>query len=311
MDLSVVVVSWNTRDHLERCLRALVEDATPLAREVLVVDNASSDGSGDLVRREFPSVRLFAEARNTGYAAGNNRGIRASEGAFVCLLNSDASVRPGALDRLVAFLRENPGYAAAAPKLLHPDGSLQRACMRFPRLSTALFFDTVLDRLFPRNRVVARYFLRDFDHLRASDVDQPPASCLVLRRAALDAVGLFDEDLFLFFNDVDLCLRLWRAGWRIRYLPDAEVVHVGGASTSRYDRFVVEWHRNRLAYYRKHYGPLGAGLLRLVIAARAIEESFRIRRRVPPGAGRREEMRRLRAAVREVLFGGREVARSA
>ena len=300
-DLSVVVLSWNTRDLLRRCLRALKEDGTRLRRETIVVENASTDGSGEMVEREFPSVRLLRNARNEGYARGNNQGIAASSGEFVCALNSDASVRPLALDRLVAFLRANPSYAAAAPRLLNPDGSVQPACMRFPRLSTLLFYDTLLDRLFPRNRVIARYYMRDVDPLESRDVEQPPGACLVLRRSALEAVGLFDEGLFLFFNDVDLWRRVWRSGRRIRYLAEAEVVHERGASTAKYDRFVVEWHRNRLAYYRKNYGPVGAGLCRLAIAARALEESFRIRRRVPPGEGRREEMRRLRRAVREVF----------
>lgn len=309
-DLSVVVLSWNTRELLRRCLRALGEDGTRLRRETIVVENASSDGSGDVVEREFPSVRLLRNARNEGYARGNNRGIADSSGEFVCTLNSDAAVRPLALDRLVAFLRANPSYGAAAPKLLNPDGSVQPACMRFPRLSTVLFYDTFLDRLFPRNRVIARYFMRDVDPRESRDVEQPPGACLCLRRSALEAVGPLDEELFLFFNDVDLCRRLWRSGRRIRYLADAEVLHERGASTAKYERFVVEWHRNRLAYYRKHHGSLGAGLCRLAIAARALEESFRIRRRTPPGEARRDEMRRLRRSVREVFSPAGSAARA-
>ncbi|HET6204990.1 MAG TPA: glycosyltransferase family 2 protein [Planctomycetota bacterium] len=302
-DLSVVVLSWNTREWLRRCLAALAADGTRLRRETIVVDNASSDGSPEAVEREFPWARCVRNARNEGYARGNNLGLALARGAFLCTLNSDAAVRPLALDRLVAYLRAHADCGAAAPKLLNPDGSVQPACMRFPRLSTALFFDTFLDRLFPRNGVVARYFMRDVDPGESRDVEQPPGACLVLRREAIEAVGPFDEDLWLFFNDVDLCLRLARAGWRIRYLAEAEVVHEKGASTSKYPRFAVEWHKNRLAYYRKHYGPAGALVVRAAVAARGIEEALRIRRRTPRGASRREEMRRLRLSLAEVLLG--------
>ncbi|MGH7151520.1 MAG: glycosyltransferase family 2 protein [Planctomycetota bacterium] len=309
-ELSVIVLSWNTEGWLRRCLASLASDGTRLRRETIVVDNASADGSAEMVERDFPWARLVRNARNEGYARGNNLGLARARGAFLCTLNSDAAPRPGALDRLVGYLRANPEYGAAAPRLLHADGTVQPACMRFPRLSTALFFDTFLDRLFPGNGVVARYFMRDVDPNESRDVEQPPGACLVLRREALEGIGLFDEELWLFFNDVDLCLRLRRAGWRIRYLAQAGVVHEKGASTGRFPRFAVEWHKNRLAYYRKHYGPLGSFVVRLAVAARGLEEFFKIRRLLPRGEARRSEMRRLRLALGEVLLGRRPAEES-
>jgi GT2 family glycosyltransferase len=302
-ELSVVVLSWNTRELTLACLRALAADPSALRREILVVDNASQDGSADAIAREFPSVRLLCNARNEGYAAGNNQGAQQARGEWLCLLNSDTEVRPGALDRLVQFLRDQPRYGAAAPRLVDPDGSVQPACKRFPGLATALCFDTWFGRFWPGSRVAARYAMRDFDHLHARDVDQPPGACLVLRRRDYEALGGLDPALFLFFNDVDFCRRLWRSGRRIRYVADAEVLHHGGASTKGFAQFVVVWHRNRLAYYRKHHGRFGERLVRLVVRWRAFEEWWRLGRRHPEPAARAAARADLRAALREILAG--------
>jgi hypothetical protein len=260
-----------------RCLRSVLETAPP-SSEILVVDNGSTDGSADAVARDFPALALIRNPRNEGYSAGNNVGILETTGDFVLLLNSDTIATPGSFEALVRFLDANPHYGAAGPMLRNPDGTLQRACMRFPTLLTALFYDTWLDRLFPRNPVGARYHYRDFDHRTSRDVDQPPGACLALRRAALEQVGLLDESLFLFFNDVDLCLRLRRAGWRIRYVAEVAVVHERGASTRIFDDFIVTWHRNRLRFYRKHYGAFGEAWVRLMVRFRAAEEAWRVRR---------------------------------
>ncbi|MCC6673216.1 MAG: glycosyltransferase family 2 protein [Planctomycetes bacterium] len=278
-ELSVVVLSWNTKDLTLACLRALAAERPRHAREVVVVDNGSSDGSADAIAAAFPDVVLLRNAANAGYAEGNNQGARAARGAYLCLLNSDTEVRPGALDRLVGFLAAAPAYGAVAPRLVNPDGTVQRACMRFPGLATALCFDTLFGRHWPGSIVERRYFMRDFDHLHSRDVDQPPGACMVMRRDEYLAMGGLDPELFLFFNDVDLARRLWRAGRRIRYLAEAEVVHHGGASTKGFARFVVVWHRNRLAYYRKHYGALAMPYLRAITRWRALEEKWRAGRR--------------------------------
>lgn len=256
IELSVVIPSWNTVDLLRACLRHLLAADLPEA-EVIVIDNASADGSADMVAREFPAVLLVRNPENAGFARACNQGLRLARGSFVLLLNSDTEVAPDAIARLLAFLGEHPDYAAAAPLLHSPDGRVQPSLKRFPTLATALWFATPLERWFPDSRELRRYFMRDADQERSADVDQPPAACLLVRRSALDAVGLFDEQLWLFYNDVDLSKRMARAGLRTRYVAEARVLHHEGASTSKFGRFLPEWHKNRLHYYHKHHGRLG------------------------------------------------------
>jgi len=300
-ELSVVILSWNTEELLRRCLRALAEDGFPGEREILVVDNASRDGSAAMTAREFPRVRLLRQERNLGYAEGNNLGARAARGRWLCLLGSDTEVRPGALARLVDFLARHDEYGAAAPRLVSPDGETQRACMRFPGFFTALTFDNLFASSPPGRWVQDRYYMRDFDHLASRDVDQPPGTCLVTgRRLFLDLGGL-DRELFLFFNDVDFCRRLRRRGAPIRYLAEAAVLHRGGASTGRYGRMAVQWQKDRLRYYRKWYGRWIGPLVKLFVLERGLEEWFAIRRRHVRPEERRAAGRELAAAVKEVL----------
>lgn len=299
--LSVVVLSWNTKDLTLACLRALFAETPAHAREVIVVDNGSSDGSADAIAAQFPQVRLLRNADNRLYAAANNQGVAVASGEYVCTLNSDTEVRPGALDQLVDFLREHADYGAAAPKLLDPDGSVQRACMRFPTLGSALCFDSWWGTWWPGSWVQARYLMRDFDHLASRDVDQPPGACCVLRTAEWRQLGGFDETMALFYNDVDLCRRLWRAGRRIRYVAHAEVMHHRGASTRNFTKMLVIWHQNRFVYYRKHYGVLGALWIRVCVRLRIVEEWLKIgaRNRHDP-ARKKVERDHLAAAVKEL-----------
>lgn len=300
-DLSIVVLSWNTRDLTLACLRALADDDSARSREIIVVDNGSEDGSADAIAAAWPEVVLVRNAHNVGYAAGNNQGAEHATGSYLCLLNSDTEVRPGALDLCVDFLAANPRYGAAAPKLVNPDGSVQRACMRFPGLGTALVYDLFWSKFPPGKWVDDRYYMRDFDHLHSRDVDQPPGACVIVRRDEYRAMGGLDPQLFLFFNDVDFCRRLWKQGRRIRYLAEAEVVHHGGASTKKYGSFVVTWFRNRLAYYRKHYGRWAMPYLRTIVRLRGFEEWLRAGYRHDDRESVRAERRHLRATLQEIL----------
>jgi GT2 family glycosyltransferase len=269
--LSIVILSWNTRDLLEACLRSLDSNGDPHDREVIVVDNASGDGSAEMVAERFPDTILVHNRVNEGYARGNNIGMKKSGGDQILLLNSDTEVQGGALDVMTGFLDANGDYGACGAQLRNPDGSIQHACKRFPGLRVTLFFDTFLEKLFPENRVVRRYFMRDFDHAESRDVDQPPGACFLFRRSLLDEIGFLDEDLFLFYNDVDYCMRIRKAGYRIRFLAEAQVLHHGGASTRNYRDFGLEWHKNRVRYYRKHFGMRGALATKLAAMLKAAE----------------------------------------
>ena len=173
--------------------------------------------------------------------------------------------------------------------------------MRFPGLVTALCYDSFFSKFPPGSWVESRYYMRDFDHLQSRDVPQPPGACFMMNRAEYLEMGGLDAELFLFFNDVDLCRRLWKKGRRIRYLADAEVVHHGGASTKGYSKFVVTWFRNRIAYYRKHYGPLSVPYLRLLVRLRAFEESIKAKSRYSDPADVRAERAYIRECVKEIL----------
>lgn len=299
--LSVVVLSWNTRDLTLRCLQALFAETPRHRREVIVVDNGSTDGSAAAIAAAWPQVTLLRNPDNRLYAAGNNQGVAAAAGEFVCTLNSDTEVRPGALDALVDFLRAHPDHGAVAPKLVDPDGSVQHACQRFPTLATALCFDSWWGTFWPGSRVQARYLMRDFDHLQSRDVDQPPGACFLMRTAEWRALGGFDERLSLFYNDVDLCRRLRRARRAIHYLATAEVMHHRGASTRNFTKMLVLWHKNRLAYYEKHYGLVGAAWVRLCVRLRIWEEWWKIgRRHRGDDARRRAERDHLHKAAAEL-----------
>lgn len=297
--LSIVILSWNTRDLLEACLGSLYDAERDLDFEVIVVDNASEDDSVNLVEEKFPRARLIRNDRNEGYARGNNIGIRESKGAFVLMLNSDTEVRGRALETMVAFLRDHPEYGGCGARLVNPDDSVQRACMRFPNLKITLFFDTFVERMFPENPVVRRYFMRDFDHLQSADVDQPPGACFMVTREVVEKVGLLDEDMFLFYNDVDYCRRIWKAGYKIRFLAEAEVMHHLGASTGKYRDFGIEWHRNRVRYYRKHFGRLGVLAAKGAALLKGCEETIKC---FWAGKGLRSpEVRGIKEVVREIM----------
>jgi hypothetical protein len=271
--LSIVIPSWNTVDLLRECLRTIAESEKPTT-EVIVIDNASEDNSAAMVQAEFPIVRLTRNAVNEGFAKGSNAGIRQATGDYVLLHNADTEVHPNALAQMVTFLDDNPGYGAAAPKLVNKDGSTQGGCMAFPRLRTAVFFGTPLERWMPNSAELQRYFLRDWDHEDDRDIEQPPAACLMVRRSVLDEIGHFDEQLWLFFNDVDLSLRLSQAGYKTRFLADAKVMHHVGASTSQFQGMHLEWQKNRLHYYRKHHGKLAGMWVKLCVTWTFLDYAF-------------------------------------
>jgi len=254
-DVSVVIPSWNTRDYLDACLRTLYAAPKPTI-EVIVVENGSEDGSAELVEARYPDVVLVRNERNEGFARACNQGMELARGRYVLLLNTDTEIRGSALADLYAFLEANPEYGAAAPRLVHADGTTQRTVQAFPSLLTPLFFATPLERWLPNSRELERYFMRDWSQETTRDIDQPPAAVLLVRRAVLDRIGTFDERFWLFFNDVDLSLRMKRDGWKTRYLAESTVLHHVGGSTKQFAAFVPEWQRNRLAYYRKHHGRL-------------------------------------------------------
>lgn len=252
--VSIVIVSWNTRDYLDACLVSIRDAPDEVTREVIVVDNASDDDTAAMVAEAHPDVTLVANDTNLGYAAANNQGIELARGEHVLLLNPDIVVHAGALDTLVGFLQRVPEAGAVAPRLILPDGSVQPSCRSFPTPDVVLYEALGLSRLFPRSRRFGRYRMTWWDYADERPVDQPMASAILLRGAALEAVGGMDERFPIFFNDVDLCRRLWDAGWEIWFTPRASMDHVGGASTRQVRRrMLTESHRSFVRFYQVHY----------------------------------------------------------
>lgn len=254
MKLSIVIVSYNGREHLRKCLASLSRYLDDPECEVIVVDNASRDGSAAMVADEFPQARLFALPTNTGFAAGANHGFHESKGEAIVFLNPDSEVASDVFGPMLDYLRAHPQIGILAPKLVDEDGSLQLSCRRFPGFATALFNRySLLTRLLPRNRFSSRYLLTDWDHNSISEVDWVSGACMMVRRSLLDEIGPFDEGYFMYIEDVDLCRRAHRAGYQVVYFPDATVTHrIGGSSRTVEARSIVERHRSMWRYYKKY-----------------------------------------------------------
>ncbi len=267
--LSIAIVNWNTKDMLLDALDSIYNAPPTFLFQVIVVDNASSDGSSNSVRNQFPLVDLISNSDNKGYAEGNNQAIERAGGEFVLLLNPDVLLPAGGLELAVDFMREHPKAGALGVRQVHPDGKLQRSVRGFPTPSAVLWELVGLSRLFPRSKRFGAYRMTWFTYDRVEEVDQPMGTFLLMRREAIREAGPLDLQFPIFFNEVDWCLRCKRAGWQIFFIPDVEIIHYGGASTVQVGAAMAwESRRGLLAFYRKHYNtPLLAPLRALIAIA--------------------------------------------
>jgi N-acetylglucosaminyl-diphospho-decaprenol L-rhamnosyltransferase len=263
IDVSIVLVSWNTHDILLNCLASLHEAVGEVRADVWVVDNDSHDGSIEAVRTQYPDVRIIANTQNIGFAAANNQAITASAGRYILLLNSDTIACPGAIERLMRFADTHPVAGVVGSMLLDPDGSFQASFADFPSLYSELLSVSGLGaRLLHRN--YPSYGARLSQRIRR--VDYIPGACMLARRAAVEHVGLMDEQYFMYSEEVDWCLRMHRAGWETWYVPDARIVHFGGQSTrQQHHAMLFALYRSKVRFFRKHYGSLAATLLQTML----------------------------------------------
>ncbi len=254
--LSILIVNWNTREFLKACLASLPAPLRELEHEIIVVDCASGDGSAEMVTREFPAAILIASGENLGFAAGNNLAFERASGEFIWLLNPDTEVLGEAPCALLDFLMQNPTVGGAASALIDArDGHIQRSCRTFPTPAALWAQASGLASAFPRSRRFGFYKMGDWNRKTIRQIEQPMASSLMLRREAIGAAGgLFDVRFPIFFNDVDLCLRLKNAGWPLWFVPDARVRHWGGGATSQIRAAMIEEsHRSLRRFYELHY----------------------------------------------------------
>ena len=308
MDLSIVIVNWNVRELLRRCLSSLGRGEARLAptftTEVIVVDSASSDGSVEMVRREFPAVRLIASDENLGYSRGNNRGAAEAGGRYLLLLNPDTEVVGDALATMARYLDAHPAVGVVGPQLRYPDGTLQSSRRRFPTLATAFCESTLLHQWFPENQVARRYHLADRPADTPQAVDWLVGAALMIRREVWRQVGPLDEGFFMYFEELDWCRRCRAAGWEIHYLPAAQTIHHEGKSSEQIVAArTIRFQCSKIRYSRKYYGAGWAWIIRLFLLAtfafQLAEESFKWL------VGHRRPLRRERiAAYAEVLRSG-------
>ena len=246
MDISFIIVNWNTKDLLHDCLESIFKTVHAISCEVIVVDNASRDGSVDMLKEQYPQVAVIANDANRGFGAANNQGFAAMKGKYALLINTDAVLTEGAVDKLWAFAEGHPEAAIVCGQLLNADGSKQNSIASHPTLLSLATNTSLLEYLFPR-----RYPSKRYEHTQPLEVDSAIGACMMIRKKALDEVTFFDERYFFFFEETDMAYAMKEAGWRIYQVPDARIYHLQGQSIGHNSRSRIEFYRSRYQFLRK------------------------------------------------------------
>ncbi|MFN3928808.1 MAG: glycosyltransferase family 2 protein [Thermoflexus sp.] len=262
MDVSIIIVSWNVWAWLSQCLASAREGMGDLKGEIIVVDNASTDGTPDRVQEAFPEVRLLRNPVNRGFSAANNQGMAVARGRYLFLLNPDTLVLNRAIEALVAFADAHPEAGVVGPQLLNPDGTVQSSRRRFPTFWTALFESTWWQPYAPRP-LLRHYYVLDRSDEEIQEVDWVTGAAMLVRREVVEQVGPMDEGFFMYAEELDWCRRIRAAGWRVFYYPPAKVIHYGGRSSDQVPAVQhLAFQRSKIRYFRKHHGPIAAAALR-------------------------------------------------
>jgi GT2 family glycosyltransferase len=246
--LSIIIITWNSEEFIEKCLKSIFDTKGSIDLEVIVVDNASQDGTTKIIEKFKPEVRLISNQQNLGYANANNQGIEISKGDYVFLLNPDVELKENCIRFMLDFMENHKDIDALGPQLLNPDGSIQPSCRDFPDFSILLWEFSGLSFLFPKNRILGRWRMGYFDFQSSREVDQPMGSCLLLRRKVFQEIGVFDEQFPIFFNDVDLCYRIKKSGGKLYFFPEAKALHYKGSSTRQAKPEMI--FSSHLSFYR-------------------------------------------------------------
>lgn len=267
MDASIIIVNWNTKKLLKDCLESVYEQAADMDYEIIVVDNASTDGSKEMVRSDFPDVVLVENKENRGFAAANNQGIAVAGGRYVLLLNSDTIVLDDSVAKTVAFADAHPQAGVVGCRVLNPDGTLQPTCFMFPSVLNMLLSSTYLYKLFPRSRFFGRERMTWWDRNDVREVDVVTGCFMLVRREAIEQTGLLDEQFFMYAEETDWCYRFKKNGWKVMFAPAGEIIHYGGQSATQMPvAMIVQLRLSILKFIRKHYGRLSHFIARLLVA---------------------------------------------
>lgn len=267
MTVSIIIINWNTQDILRDCLASVYEQTTGISYEVIVVDNASSDGSAEMVKTEFPQVALIENKENRGFAAANNQGIRIANGRYVLLLNPDTIVLDGAIQKTVAFSDSRPDVAVTGCQVWEDESTIQMTCFRFPSVLNLLFQKLGLCRAFAHSRLFGREKMVGWNRDTEREVDVVSGMFMLVRREAIDKIGLMDEDYFVYAEETDWCFRFKKAGWVCVFTPIARIIHLDGGSKSTEQisvRMFVQQQKSLLIFFRKQRGVMSWFVARLI-----------------------------------------------
>jgi GT2 family glycosyltransferase len=267
MDVSILVVAWNVRDLLAQCLRSVYQETKGIEFEVIYVDNGSADGSVEMVRREFPQVRIIANPDNNGFIKANNQAIEVATGRYVLLLNSDTVVLDNAITKAVQFADSRPKAAVVGCRVLNPDRTLQQSCFRFYSTLNMLLDVLLLSRAFPNNPFFGRKVYGGWDYNSEREVEVVVGCFSLVRMAAIKQVGVMDERFFVYGDDIDWCGRFVKAGWKVLFTPAGQIIHYGGQTTKKEaGRFSLQLHGAVLINVKTHYNWLTFAGCRLLTA---------------------------------------------
>jgi len=254
-DLSIIIVNYETKNLLEQCLNSIYSENYHFSYEVSVVDNDSKDSSIEMVKKKFPQVKLIENRNNLGFAAANNQALRRSNARYLLLINPDTVVLPDSLNVMMEFMDEHPEAGIAGCKLLNPDYSLQYSCRKFSNFATFFLRGIHLDSIFPNNTILRKYMMFDWDHNEVREVDWVLGSCMMVRRKAIEQVGMLDENFILYFEDQDWCYRMWKHDWKVYYVPQAQMIHYYQRRSAKQFLNVSTWThiKSMLYFFKKHY----------------------------------------------------------
>lgn len=256
-DLSIVIVSWNVRDYLKACIESIYKHTKGINFEVIVVDNASSDGSVNMVRKFFPEVEIITNKYNAGFSKANNQAIKVSKGKYIATVNPDTLLIEDIFNPMISFLEMHNDIGIIGPKILNADReSIQYVCARkFPNPYFDLIDNLKLDRVFPR--LFSGIYIANWDHKTSRYIELLSGACMMIRRKAIDDIGLFDENQFMYADDIDFCKRMIKFGWKIYYYADVSLIHYGGESSKKIKAFTnIKMLESKNYYYLKHHGKI-------------------------------------------------------
>lgn len=267
MDVSIIIVNWNTEALLRNCLTSIYKQTTNIDYEVIVVDNASTDQSIEMVRHNFPTVKLIQNKENRGFATANNQALETAQGRFILLLNSDTIVLDKAIEKTFAFASTHPEVGATGCRVLNSDGTVQTTCFMFPSLLNMLLSCTYLYKFFPKNRFFGREQMTWWNRNDVRQVDVITGCFMLIRREAIEQVGLMDESFFVYAEETDLCYRLKENGWKVMFTPVGQIIHLGGQSTAKIPvSMIIHLRLNILRFIKKHHRWPSHTIARFLVA---------------------------------------------